>query len=253
MAAPLLKEDKTKIANYLRQQDLSDLTSVRIKEQVKVHLGIDISQPTASKFKREILEDNSDDLVSTEEDDAMIEPTNPDKIRQLSQEQLNSIEHILQGKSDRAVAEAVGVSRQMIWDWKNSDPLFIAELNRQRVELWKEARERMKSLANRALDILELQLNSGDPKASLAAAKYVLQGTKLLGDTDLSIRGPMTPEEALLITLRKEARKELMEKTDLKKSGDPLDDLYEIKVINEEAEVLAQSRLKKAMAEAGLA
>ena len=39
----------------------------------------------------------------------MSEATNPDKIRQLSQEQMNSIEHLLQGKSDRAVAEAVGV------------------------------------------------------------------------------------------------------------------------------------------------
>ena len=35
MAAPLLKEDKAKIMDYLRQQDLSDLTGVKIKELVK--------------------------------------------------------------------------------------------------------------------------------------------------------------------------------------------------------------------------
>ena len=108
----------------------------------------------------------------------MSETTKSDKIRQLSQEQMNAIEHLLQGKSDRAVSEAAGVSRQTVWDWRNRDPLFIAELNRQRSEMWQEAHERLKSLANRALDVLEQQLDSGDPKASLAAAKYILQGTR---------------------------------------------------------------------------
>jgi len=94
--------------------------------------------------------------------------TKPDKTRQLSLEQLNAIEHLLQGKSDRAVAEAAGVARQTVWEWRNHDPLFIAELNRQRSELWWDARERLKSLANRALDVVELQIDSSDPKVSLA-------------------------------------------------------------------------------------
>src|SRR5512136_2795024 len=96
------------------------------------------------------------------------EAIKPDKIRQLSIEQQNAIDLLLQGKSDRATAEAVDVSRQTVWDWRNHDPLFIAELNRQRIELWSEARQRLKSLANRALDVVETQLDSDDPKASLA-------------------------------------------------------------------------------------
>ena len=36
--------------------------------------------------------------------------TKQDKTRQLSIEQANALEHLLQGQSDRAVAEAVGVS-----------------------------------------------------------------------------------------------------------------------------------------------
>ena len=55
MAAPLPKEDKVKILDYLRQQDLSDLTGVKIKDIIKEDLGIAISQPTASKLKGEIL------------------------------------------------------------------------------------------------------------------------------------------------------------------------------------------------------
>jgi transposase len=130
--------------------------------------------------------------------------TKSDKIRQLSQEQHNAIEHLLQGKSDRAVAEAVGVSRQTVWEWRNNDILFIAELNRQRSEMWQEAHQRLKSLANRALDVVELQLDSGDPKASLAAAKYILQGTRLLGDSELPKSGPTTPEAIIMERLRSE-------------------------------------------------
>jgi len=173
--------------------------------------------------------------------------TKADKIRQLSQEQMNAIEHLLLGKSDRAAAVTVGVSRQTICEWRNHDPLFIAELNRQRAELWWESRERLKSLANRALDAVEVQLDSGDPKASLAAAKYFLQGTRLLGDTDLSTSGPTTPEDVIMNRLRHEARCELQAQG---KGRDPFQiDLFGIE---DEVENLARSRLKKAMAEAGL-
>jgi hypothetical protein len=180
----------------------------------------------------------------------MVEVTKPDKNRQLSIEQENAVEHLLQGQSDRAVAEAAGVSRQTVWEWRNHDPLFIAELNRQRFEMWQEARERLKSLANRALDVVELQLDSEDPKASLAAAKYILQGTRLLGETELRVGGPTTPEGVIMERLRGEASKELAPK--INKRG-PFDiDLYETYKIEEEIEALAKSKLKKAMAEAGL-
>jgi len=179
----------------------------------------------------------------------MSKATKPDKTRQLSIEQANAIEHLLQGQSDRAVAEAVGVSRQTISEWKNHDPLFVAELNRQRSEMWKEARERMKALANRVLDVVELQFDSDDPKAALAAAKYILQGTLLLGDTDLPRSGPTSPEAVIMAKLRSEARMEL-EAEGKDKGRYPFKaDLFRIE---DEIEALANSRLKKAMAEAGL-
>lgn len=181
------------------------------------------------------------------EGDTMTKTTKPDKTRQLSIEQDSAIEYLLHGKSDRATAEAVGVSRQTVWEWRNHDPLFIAELNRQRYELWSEANERMKSLANRALDVVELQLGSDDPKAALAAAKYVLQGTQLLGETKLNVGGPTTPEGVIMAELRTEARQELAANN---KGRDPFKiDLFGI---DDEVEDLAKSRLKKAMAEAGL-
>jgi hypothetical protein len=187
----------------------------------------------------------------------MTKATKPDKIRQLSIEQANALEHLLQGQSDRAVAEAVGVSRQTIWEWRKNDVLFIAELNRQRSELWREAHQRLKSLANRALDVVELQLDSDDSKASLAAAKYILQGTRLLGDSDLPKSGPTTPEAIIMEKLRSEARQELIDEDKPNKSRysmlefDPLREIKEIE-FNDRVEDLAKSRLHKAMAEAGL-
>ena len=181
--------------------------------------------------------------------------TKPDKTRQLSIEQANALEHLLQGQSDRAVAEAVGVARQTIWEWRNHDVLFIAELNRQRVELWAEARERLKSLANRALDVVELHLGSDDPKASLAAAKYILQGTRLLGDTELHVGGPTTPEAVIMADLRSEARQELAAQEGPTISRFDFDPFRAEREENfkDEVEDLAKSRLKKAMEEAGLA
>jgi len=169
---------------------------------------------------------------------------------------MNAIEHILQGKSDRAVAEAVGVARQTIWEWRNHDVLFIAELNRQRSELWREAHQRLKILANRALDAVEQQLDSGDPKASLAAARYILQGTRLLGDTDLPKGGPTTPEAVIMDRLRSEARTELIEEDKKKPRSlwpelDPMREFNEIDFA-QRVENLAKSRLERAMAEAGL-
>jgi hypothetical protein len=181
------------------------------------------------------------------EGEIMSETTKPDKTRQLSIEQENAIDNLLQGKSDRATAEAVGVSRQTVWEWRNRNPVFIAELNRRRFELWDEAQERMKSLANLAIDVVELQLGSGDPKAALAAAKYVLQGTRLLGDTNLCVDGPTTPEGVILAELRGKARQELEAKN---KGRDP----FKISLfgIEDKVQDLAKSRLKKALAEAGL-
>ena len=250
MAAPLSRANRSRIMDYLKSQDISDLSSSKIAKLIEENLEIPVSQPTALKLKNEILDSIPDD--ESNEDVPIIEPTKSDKTRQLSIEQQNAIDYLLQGKSDRATAEAVGVSRQYLLEWRNHDPLFIAEVNRQRSEMWNETCGRMRHLAKRALDVLELQLDSDDPKASLAAAKYVLQGNHLLGDTSLSQGGPTTPEDVILIELRSEARKELAPEIKRKKQMLYLSPLGGTDNSEEEIEALAQSRLKKALAEAGL-
>lgn len=88
----------------------------------------------------------------------MTDLTKTDKTIQVSQEQENAIELLLQGQSDRVVAEVVGVTRQTIWNWRNNDLLFIATLNQRRQYIWNEAQERLKNLAGKSLDTLERSL-----------------------------------------------------------------------------------------------
>ena len=78
---------------------------------------------------------------------------------------------------------------------------------------------------------------------------------QLLGDTDLPTSGPTTPEGVLLPELRREARQEWVAKNG--KQNQTLDFLLdpalrETDRRETEIEALANSRLKKAMAEAGL-
>ena len=77
----------------------------------------------------------------------------------------------------------------------------------------------------------------------------------LLGETDLPTGGPTTPEGVILQDLRSEARRELAAKEEPampRFEFDPfLTEIEESFV--ERVEASAKSRLKKAMAEAGLA
>lgn len=54
----------------------------------------------------------------------------------LTIEQLNAIDVLITGKSDQAVADAVGVSRPTVTSWRLYDPYFQAELNKRRRETW---------------------------------------------------------------------------------------------------------------------
>jgi len=56
--------------------------------------------------------------------------------KELSVEQLNAIELLIADKSDQVVAKKVGVSRQTIIAWCNSDDEFAAALNRARRSVW---------------------------------------------------------------------------------------------------------------------
>jgi len=113
----------------------------------------------------------------------------------LTPEQLNAIDLLIFGKTDKEVAESIGVGRNTISKWyKNA--FFIAELNARREELWKDAKLRLKSLAHEAADVLSNGLHSSDEKVAIASAVHILKTVGLYGEVKESFE-PTTPERAV--------------------------------------------------------
>lgn len=107
--------------------------------------------------------------------------TKSDKTRQLSVEQENAIDLLIQGHSDREVAEAVKVSRQTVNQWRNHDAVFVAASNARRHEIWGSQAERLRNLVSKAVDVLSEGLNAEDEKVRLNAAIHILKAVKLYG------------------------------------------------------------------------
>jgi|ETNmetMinimDraft_16_1059900.scaffolds.fasta_scaffold123608_1 transposase len=104
------------------------------------------------------------------------------KTKQLNIEQENAIDLLIQGKSDREVAEAVGVGRPTVWEWRNQRSEFIAELEHRRRDLWGTQVDRLRQLVSKAVDVLaeDIQLKD-DLKLRQAAAVHILRSVGLYG------------------------------------------------------------------------
>ena len=86
---------------------------------------------------------------------------------------------ILQGLRDQEVAEAVGVTRQTVNQWRNRDPVFIAELNRRRRTVWEEEADRVRALSYEAVSVLSGLMKSPDERVRLRAACNLLRTVPL--------------------------------------------------------------------------
>ena len=93
---------------------------------------------------------------------------------ELSIAQESVILALLEGKSQKEAAESAGVSAEQVSRWKASDPLFVAELNRQRAELWELNRAELLTLAKEARQVVKEVLNSESDSVRLRAALAVL-------------------------------------------------------------------------------
>jgi hypothetical protein len=113
----------------------------------------------------------------------------------LTPEQLNAIDLLILGKTDREVAEIVGVRRETITKW-HKNPFFSAELNVRREELWIDAKLRLKSLVHEAVNVLTNGLASKEEKVAITAAVHILKTVGLYGEVKQNF-GPDTPEEVV--------------------------------------------------------
>ena len=60
----------------------------------------------------------------------------------LTPEQLNAVDLLILGKTDKEVSETIGVRRETVTRW-HKNAFFIAELNARREELWVESKLRL--------------------------------------------------------------------------------------------------------------
>jgi len=110
----------------------------------------------------------------------------------LTPEQLNAIDLLIFGKTDKEVAETIGVGRNTISKWyKNA--FFTAELNLRREELWRDSKNRLKALVHEAVNVLSNGLQSSDEKVAVTSAVHILKTVGLYGEVKDNF-GPTTPE-----------------------------------------------------------
>jgi transposase len=76
----------------------------------------------------------------------------------LSVTQENAIDLLVQGHNDRQVAEAIGVRRETVCDWRNHNPTFSAELSRRRKDVRGMHSDHLGHLAATAIDVLATDL-----------------------------------------------------------------------------------------------
>lgn len=110
--------------------------------------------------------------------------TDKDRSR-LSQKQLQAIELIMTGMTDKEVAEKVGVARQTVNEWRNHNPAFIAEMNRRRKAMYEASLNRLLRLTSKSLDAIEKELENGNWKLAVEIMRMVFNYRDgIFGPTD---------------------------------------------------------------------
>ena len=110
----------------------------------------------------------------------------------ISDTQAAVIRLVVAGASQKAAAEAVGVSEYTVSRWANSDPAYIAALNLERLAAWETQRAELSKLLVKARQALEYVLEGNDAPSMVRAAALVLEQFATRPD------GPCTVEDAEL-------------------------------------------------------
>ena len=101
--------------------------------------------------------------------------------KKLSGPQQKAINLFLAGLNDTQVGEQVGVARSTVNKWKNKNPNFGAELDRQQQELNQENRLQLSGLVGQSIQVLRQSLASENERIRLSASIHVLKATSLYG------------------------------------------------------------------------
>ena len=97
------------------------------------------------------------------------------KEKTLTEKQVRAIDLIIKGETLSDVARLVGVSRQTVSFWKNSDELFKAELEKSIQGLKSQVNARILDNMTPLMDkLIKIALKSSSDKTSLDAIIYAL-------------------------------------------------------------------------------
>jgi len=99
----------------------------------------------------------------------------------LTDKQRLAVAHLVQGLSDAEVAEKVGVTRETVNRWRNSDDGFLLALNAARAEVWRDAHDKLRALVCDAVTVLQGSIRSEAPDVKVALAILRLAGFKDVG------------------------------------------------------------------------
>ena len=128
----------------------------------------------------------------------------------------------------------MGFARETVTRWRNDNPHFAAQLNRQRRLIWGNSHDRLRALASKAVDTLDLALQNGDARAAVE----VLKAIGLYGQ----VQPPSGPEDAELV-LWEEAKG--WAEREFKKQRPSIDPLMAFTLGEIEIPVLAQERMEE--------
>jgi hypothetical protein len=131
--------------------------------------------------------------------------------RGLTMPQLDAIDLLAAGKTDKDTAQQLGLSRACVTKWCLYDPVFQAALNRRRAEVWSAGIDRLRSLIPKALDALADELENRDSPNRLKAASEILRLARLPADALKT--GPTDPEEIVhqVVERRRKRAPDLLE------------------------------------------
>jgi DNA-binding CsgD family transcriptional regulator len=94
--------------------------------------------------------------------------------RDLTSPQIHAIDLMLQGLSDAQVAQQLGLDRTTVFRWRKNENV-ARQLDAHRNTLIQQSTARLQTLLDPALDILQKQLRSDDPKIQVRAAAILVR------------------------------------------------------------------------------
>lgn len=102
---------------------------------------------------------------------------------------MQAITLILAGKSLTAIEAELGCTRKTLGKWKSSNPHFIAALNERKNEMFDAANNRLQALIDKAITVLENNLDDGSYAAAVNVLKIAeLKPRDLETDVELLVR-----------------------------------------------------------------